>query len=112
MSHRSLVMVKRTYLHIAIISLVSAVVWLIVTIYQALMTQGAVAVDQDIVSPITPKLEEAALAIIVDREDVAAIPFAPTTSAVESAKINEVTTQELLVAPEEAPISTISGSQL
>ncbi len=112
MSHRSLVMVKRTYLHIAIVTLLSATVWMIVTIYQAMTKPGIVAVDKEVLSVVNPTLDEAALNTIIARENVAAIPFVPPSLAPEPTSINEVTVTELPITAETIPIASISGGEL
>lgn len=90
MSHRSMVMVKRTYLHIAVITLVSASIWLIISIYNAMTTPSAVVVDQAILTPINPKIDEAVLDLIIKREDVSQLPFVPNIPTQEKVSINEV----------------------
>lgn len=105
MSHRSLVMVKRTYLNIAVVTLVTATIWLIITIYHAIVAPSVVNVDQVVLTPINPKIDEEVLQSIVAREDVSLLPFEPVVVTTEPVTINEVATPtQTIVASESAVI--------
>ncbi len=110
MSHRSIVMVKRSYLHIAVITLVCATLWLIITIYQALMAPGVVNIDQEVLTPINPKIEEEALKLLIVKENVAAIPFAPPAQEVVS--VNEVSAVELPIDVIDDQSASVGGEEL
>lgn len=95
MSHRTMVMVRRTYLHIAVLTVLTAVLWLIISIYQSLTAPSVVTVDAAIRAPINPTFDEEVFNEIVGREDLGELSFVPPETASESAVvINEITVPE------------------
>lgn len=91
-----MVMVKRTYLHIAILTLLTAILWLAITVYQSLTSPSEVAVDATIKSPITPSFDEEVFNAIVGREDLKDLSFEAPASPSSVATINEIRPSEEL----------------
>lgn len=110
MAHRSMVMVQRTYLHIAIISLITAVVWMGVSIYRSLTAPTTVQVDPAIKAPFEATLEMEVLNQIVGREDLANLAFEPPVVEPEAVTINEVTPSESAIV-EENPTTIEANSE-
>lgn len=92
MAHRVDILVKRSYLHIAIVTLITAFVWTGISILRALSNTPTATVDPAVTAPFSPSLDVNALEDIVTREDLSGLPFEPPTKAPE---INEVTTEEV-----------------
>lgn len=90
MAHRTMVMVKRMYLHIAIITMLTAVLWLALTIYQSLTSPSDIAVDAAIRSPITASFDEEVFNEIVKREDLGKLIFEAPVSTESAVTINEI----------------------
>lgn len=95
MAHRTLVMVKRTYLHVGVITLFTAVLWLIITLYNSMTAVTEVAVDANIKSPINPSFDEAVFIEVIGRENLSSLSFEAPASSESAVTINEV-----IVAPE------------
>ena len=92
MAHRTMVMVKRTYLHIAVLTMMSAVLWFVLTIYQSLTSPSELAVDANIRAPITPSFDEEVFNAIVRRENLSNLSFEAPESTASAVVINEITT--------------------
>ena len=69
MSHRSTVMVHKTYYHIAIMTMVVALVWTGITVYRVLTSPGEIVVDKNLLTPISATLDEEALEKLQNRLD-------------------------------------------
>lgn len=91
-----MVMVKRTYLHIAILTMLTAILWLALTVYQSLTSPSEVAVDATIRSPITPSFDEEVFNAIVGRENLRDLSFEAPASPSSVATINEIRPSEEL----------------
>lgn len=96
MAHRTMVMVKRMYLHIAILTMLTAILWLALTIYQSLISPSDVAVDATIRSPITPSFDEEVFNAIVGRENLNNLSFEAPASSASAVTINEISPSEEL----------------
>ena len=94
MAHRTMVMVKRMYLHIAILTMLTAILWLGLTIYQSLTSPSEVAVDATIRSPITPSFDEEVFNAIVGRENLSSLSFDAPDSTPSAVTINEISPSE------------------
>ncbi|MCQ3944206.1 MAG: hypothetical protein DPW11_00280 [bacterium] len=90
MAHRTMVMVKRMYLHIAILTMLTAILWLALTIYQSLTSLSDVAVDATTRSPITPSFDEEVFNAIVG------LNFEAPSSSASAVTINEIRPSEEL----------------
>lgn len=91
-----MVMVKRMYLHIAILTMLTAILWLALTIYQSLTSPSDVAVDATIRSPITPSFDEEVFNAIVGRENLSSLSFEAPESSTSAVTINEIRPSEEL----------------
>lgn len=111
MAHRSVVMVKRTYLHIAVVSLVTAVLWMIISIYRSLSAPSSVKVDAATLAPLEATLEMETLNQIAGREDLAGLVFEPPVASPASITINEVTPSEESVVAEPTAEPTEASSE-
>lgn len=112
MSRRSSIMVQKTYYQIAVITLITAVMWVLLGIYRALTTIPDVGVDQAILSPIQARIDETTVASISARnqlsktalEQVVEIGEAISSTSPASVVVNEVTegeeVEEAVVADE------------
>lgn len=96
MAHRTMVMVKRMYLHIAILTMLTAILWLALTIYQSLTSLSDVAVDATTRSPITPSFDEEVFNAIVGRENLSNLNFEAPSSSASAVTINEIRPSEEL----------------
>lgn len=85
-----MVMVKRTYLHIAILTMLTAILWLALSIYQSLTLPTELAVDAIIRSPITPSFDEEVFNEIVGRENLNNLSFEAPASPSSAVTINEI----------------------
>lgn len=94
MAHRTMVLVKRMYLHIAILTMLTAILWLGLTIYQSLTSPSDVAVDATIRSPITPSFDEEVFNAIVGRENLNSLSFEAPDSSSSAVTINEIRPSE------------------
>lgn len=91
-----MVMVKRMYLHVAILTMLTATLWLALTIYQSLISPSDVAVDATIRSPITPSFDEEVFNAIVGRENLNNLSFEAPASSASAVTINEISPSEEL----------------
>lgn len=89
-----MVMVKRTYLHLSIVTLVTAMVWLLVTIYQSLTEPAKITIDPAIKTPLSAKLDQEILDNILAREDLSALAFEPPSATASAITINEIVPTE------------------
>ncbi len=87
MSHRTMVMVKRTYLHIAVLTMMTAVLWLLVSIYLSLTTPAEVTVDAGLREAIKPSLDQEVFDEIVGRESLSELSFEPPSPATASGEL-------------------------
>lgn len=92
MSHRTIIMVKRTYLHVSVITMITALVWLAMTLYRSVATPADVAVDESIRAPITPSFDEEVFKNIISRENLRDLSFEPPKPSANPNEINIVTT--------------------
>lgn len=90
MAQRSMIMVKRTYLHIAVLTMVTAILWLAMTIYRSLISPSEIAIDSTITSPITPSFDEDVFNEIIGRENLSSLSFEISDSSASAVTINEV----------------------
>lgn len=100
-----MVMVKRTYLHIAVVTLVTAVIWMLLSIYQSLTAVNDVNVDPVISTPINATLDQATLDNLILRENLKSLPFEPPKA--ETVSINQVepvASESATVTPTENPL--------
>ncbi len=58
MSSRSEIMVQRTIYQVAIVSLLSALIWVMIGIYRASLTATEIGVDKELLSPIVPTIDQ------------------------------------------------------
>lgn len=109
MAHRTMVMVKKTYLHIAIVMLLTAILWLAVTIYQSLVSPSDTIVDKEIRAAINPKIDNDTLNNLVNREDLAELKVEIATPSSAAATINEVapSIQENVEATDSAKLEVV-----
>lgn len=70
MSRRSVILVRRTYYSLALITFWTAVVWTGLGIYRALVKPVDVGVDAATLAPLTPTLDETTLASLSARTQV------------------------------------------
>jgi len=89
-----MVMVKRMYLHIAILTMLTAILWLALTIYQSFTSPSDIAVDALIRSPITPSFDEEVFNAIVGRENLNSLSFEAPASSASALTINEISPSE------------------
>jgi hypothetical protein len=99
MAHRTMVMVKKTYMHVGVITLFTAVLWLIITIYNSMTAITEVAVDANIKSPINATFDEAVFTEIIGRENLSSLSFEAPASSESAVTINEV-----VVVPETSEV--------
>lgn len=93
-----MVMVKRTYLHIAILTMLTAILWMVLTLYQSLTSPADVAVDAVIKSPINAAFDEDVFNNVVSRENLSTLNFEEVASSSGGvATINEVVPVEEVV---------------
>ncbi len=67
MSRRSVILVRRTYYSLALITFWTAIVWTGLGIYRALVKPVDVGVDAATLAPLTPTLDEVTLASLSAR---------------------------------------------
>ncbi len=102
MAHRTLVMVKRTYLHVGVITLMTAVLWLIMSIYNSMLGGTDVVVDANIRSPINPSFDEAVFTELIGRENLSSLSFTAPVSSESAVSINEIVVEpEVIETPVE-----------
>jgi hypothetical protein len=87
-------MVKRAYLHVAIVTLITAFLWLVISIYQSLTAPTTVKVDPAISAPITPRFNEEVFRALIARDDLQALSFTEPVASADPATINEITPTE------------------
>lgn len=122
MAHRTMVMVKRTYLHIAVLTMLTAVLWLGLSIYQSLTTPSDISVDANIRNPITPSFDEEVFSAIISRENLNNLSFEPPNASASAVTINGVspvessggnnTTDTPAVAPTENQDTTTQSTEV
>lgn len=84
MAHRSMVMVKRAYLQIAIVSLVTAVIWMFVSVYNSFTKVKETNVDASVKEPLNPTIKQEVLDNIINREDLTMLNFVEQPTANET----------------------------
>lgn len=120
MAKRSMVMVRKVYLSIAIFTLIASLFWVGYSVYQAVNKAESVVVDQVVKTPITPTLDEKTLEKIRSREQLSAAIYDPeaigasSKVASESGTVEEV---EVLVVeeapnPEDATLDTATDTTI
>jgi len=70
--------------------MITAVVWLVVTIYQSLTEPAKIAVDPAVKSPLSAKIDQEALDNILARDDLSLLPFEPPSATESAISINEI----------------------
>lgn len=99
MSHRSEVMVKRSYLQMSLFTLFATIVWIVISVYQAFMSPGEVKVDKELLTPLNPNLNEEVFKILIDKNQVEFTQPAPeipdvSVEAEVASKAGNLTTSE------------------
>lgn len=112
MAQRSMMMVKRMYMQIGVVTLLTALVWTGVSVFLAINRIEIPSADKDILSPISATIDEATLKKISERVELSQLQSEVTVNSLASesaeATINEVTTQELPIYVEQEEVSSNS----
>jgi len=67
MSRRDTILVSRTLYQLGVITVMGAVCWVGITVYDALAKAPDINVDQSILSPISPVIDQATIASLSGR---------------------------------------------
>lgn len=71
MSRRSVIMVQKTYYQIGLVTLLSVLLWVSITVYQAIVGSVDVGVDPALLAPVTSTIDAAVVASISGRTQMA-----------------------------------------
>lgn len=111
MARRVEIMVKRIYLNMAVVTLLSAVIATGVTVYSSLTAVPATAVDALVKAPLNPNINLEVFNAVIAREDLGTLAFSASESATP-VEINEITpsvieTEEAEALPSSEETETI-----
>ncbi len=102
-----MVMVKKMYLHMSVVMLLTAVLWLAVTIYNSLTSASETKVDNETRAAIKPTIDMTTLENLTARENLRELTLQDKTSSSSAATINELTVTTI-----ESEIATDSSEAL
>jgi hypothetical protein len=113
MSRRSVILVRRTYYSVALITFWTAIVWTGLGIYRALVKPVDVGVDSATLAPLTPTLDEVTLASLSARTELTPTLLATvrTLAPVASESAAPSAAPKPTTTPSATPASASASSQ-
>ena len=115
MSRRSSIMIQRSYYQIALITFIIAIMWVLLSVYNALTSVSDVGVDATILSPLQVQIDETTVASIAGRTQLSQTAPAQVegiTQVLPSASPTVVTINEVVEVPTDSEIEPIISPAL
>ena len=112
MSRRSVILVRRTYYSLALITFWIAIVWTGLGIYRALVKPVDVGVDAATLAPLTPTLDEVTLASLSARTQLTPTLLETVRTSLPTATnaAEPNTLEQTLPRSETTPVASASAS--
>ena len=70
MAHHSMIMVRRMYLQIGFMTLLTSILWMSMGIYKSINTTTNAGVDSEMLAPLNTVIDEATLNKLIDRNEI------------------------------------------